>query len=289
MNKYAVVIATDKGYLYYANALMNSIQAYGANVDFYVGIWNWPPIDFAKVPAPPSNVHLFDILQVCQKPDHPIKVSGTWWLQFGRYCLAELALRTHEAVVVFDADQFVCGDLTPTFDLCNTTRELVMVRNSLGYAPSNEQHIDNFNGACTPPFHCCGSFYNQSHRNLLLKVFDWGTREDYNDMSGLWRTIRREGYDALKVIQLNNDLWIMNTFYGREVVRTFNNGLPELHFSDTGERIMAVHGRWNPVSGYRADEVNNCRLLNQMGYNNTVIFAEMYEHFTTNATIKVVI
>lgn len=280
---HAVIVSSDSGYLWYASSLINSLLLYGNEVDIHLTSCDNLPESFTKY---------FPAQVIYHGPqEYPPVVpqswmSRCWWAQFFRYLLASRLASQYKTVSVFDADSFVCDDINDILELTASSKHPVMIRNELGYG-LDQKYLDNFNAAHTPSFHCHGAFFPSALGPMLAKVFEWGTQENYCDMSELYRTILREGIEPIDIVALPNRLWCQTDFYSFTAdMGTDDKGRPMLVEAETGLRIRSVHGRWKPESGYRADEVQNCVRLNPKGAANAKLFGDFFKIYLAKGPLK---
>lgn len=247
---YAVVTSTDKGYLYTATALINSLLAYDNHVMVYLIYTPDVPASYLEtLPQAVIPVALAGLLMeqeavaVASDPTRGLP----WQVRFLRYYVAYKVIENHQAVAIFDSDSFVCANLEHVFRQAVAAQVPVMVENPVGQKLSPDMIPEHLTKANHPPFHCHAAFFVERHRELLRQTFLTGKAEPYGDMVTLFRTILRQPVaelQAIDILPLPNLLWC-GTKFNTEVMDCDGRDLPVIKIRNTGERVFSVHGRWH--------------------------------------------
>jgi lipopolysaccharide biosynthesis glycosyltransferase len=242
MNSYAICITCNKHYFPGVVSIVNGLAAYKNEVDVHLSVMDTDKQLLEVLAKAPSNVRYYD-WSTLVKDERWKFIEDPKKVRFARYHLAETLCDRYKVVLILDADMCIVDHIMMPFELCSASKELVSVKNPLGFTISKAT-IENVNRSFLPPFHCTGTFFNcERHKDILSKTFDRVFTDTTGDMIALFRTLKSLNYDFNKIIPLHNEEWILTQWYRYKIDFKNNNGIPELRLPDD-RRVKAVHGRW---------------------------------------------
>ena len=281
---------TARGMLEGANAFINGLDYHDNEVDFYLSGAE-PERKYVeeakKIPDLKVNLHFVDGSELVAKYPPPPEKRGGWHVRFYRYKIAQEIGKNYDAVMIVDADMLCVNNIMKYFKIAHDTGFIVLPNNSWGTTIERVQEIgiDFLRGASSPPFHNMPLFLDANKWNVFLnKVWDWGTKEDWGDMTQVSRTIFRENI-VDSVFTLSNLHWIMSSFYYEEIKKSNRGGKTYYMIGD--EPINTVHRRW-----WREDV---CRKFvgdikgerdHTVGHHNVKLLFEEYKRMNTQHKIK---
>jgi len=237
-NKYAIIMTCTEGLHINANAAFNGLALYGNEVDIHLLSKN---INKPYLDRLPSYFKLPDWKTEVVDPNKPKHKGGGWEVRFYRYVHAMKIKDQYDAVMLLDADVFVCGNIMEHFERAASEGVMVMPDNPRGVS-LERANLDSIKGAASPPYHCHPFFFDPKKYNWLMEdVYKYGLEEDYGDMATLFRTLFRHGKQD-DVVTIPNDLYCFTDWHFDKIEATFENGLPMLKYK--GEQMKVIHRRW---------------------------------------------
>jgi hypothetical protein len=165
--RYAIVTTADPRLLPGVNALLNSLDYYGNEVEFHLLYWDSEDGVFAKYCSAVrpifENLVAVNLQNWCDRR----KVADYWpnqkpvfYLKFMRHIYPAYEMDTYDAVCIMDADMAVVNNLMPFFEICAEIGKILVPNN----ADIHSQDYDNysetaFTGAYAPPYHSMPLFF----------------------------------------------------------------------------------------------------------------------------------
>lgn len=283
MNRFAVVMTCTQGLIENVTAAFNGIELYGNEVDVHLISKD---MDEGYLNNLPSNYIVVPWNSVCDADRHEYSNKNSGWeVRFYRYAYVSKIKNDYDAVMILDADVFVCGNFMGHFDRSFKEGVLIMPDNPWGNSV-DKATLDNVRGASSPPFHCHPNFFDPKKYDWLMReVYDWGKKEDFGDMATLYRTLlRNDSVDKVKPI--SNDLYCFTNWHkGLIECNQSPEGLPELYYK--GERMVVVHRRW-AMPKVRRKFVSDLKgeLDIRFGTSNVSVFADTIRILNEKGPIK---
>jgi hypothetical protein len=241
-NRFAIVLTCTQGLVENLAAAFNGIELYGNKVDVHILSKNMDPKFLAGLPCNYHITHWPDV----RDPKKPVHKGGGWEVRYYRYKYALKIKEQYDALMILDADVFVCGNFMEHFEKAHKNGVLIMPDNPRGIA-LDRATADNVRGAASPPYHCHPHFFDPKKYSFILSdVYKYGMEEDYGDMATLYRTLYRHGIHR-NVVTIPNELYCFTDWQFGKIQKSFDkSGM--LRLSYRGRPMIVVHRRWaNPA------------------------------------------
>jgi len=295
LNQYAVVMTATSGMLPGVNAFANGLDYYDNRVDFYlVGDEKIEKYveEAQKVPDFKVNFFFKSIEQGNKDwPVPPERKSG-WQVRFFHYKEAIEIGEDYDSVMIVDADMLCLNNLMPYFRLAHDSKWIILPTNPWGMKLENilEFGTSGLKGASSPPYHNMPLFLDvKEWKWFLEEIWKNGLANSYGDMVNVSRTIIDNKLYLDKVLALQNQLWILSTFY-LEKIKIEKLGGKEF-LMQMEEKINTVHRRWwdNGVCKKFISDIDDKKTHGSLdkAKNNVKLFWSMYKKFNQNHKIKI--
>jgi len=291
-NKYAIVMTATGGLLPGVNSFLNGLDYYENGVDFHLigdeHVQQYIRDNEKALENVSFRLFFKSISDLRESWEFPSRKKGGWQVRFFRYRWAQKIRDWYEAILIVDADMICLNNLMDKFREAKETGLIIQPDNPVGYSLERikEIGISPIRGASSPPFHNMPLFLDVRKWNSLLdRLWYWGIREDWGDMSTLFRTEFRENVlDQVRLIP--NDLWLLEVFYKDMLRRVTKNGKIYLVTTDNRE-IRTVHKRWflSDLCEKRVKDIKETDNYRR-GKNNVMLFWEEFRRLNLEHKLK---
>ncbi len=263
MAKYAYIVAVSEGYIPALDALLGSLNEYGAGAEVLLLAWQLPDAYLESLEKYNYKISVIP----STNPDRDAKQATT----IGRYWVASKVADDYDAVCVLDADMFLLADCTLFFKLAAAGFIVVGSNGMLIDFGRNQQErygVDlGIESLPYPEVHSSAPiFISKADTNWFEELVTWDRTDSWDDFLLLNLLGIKLGKTDHMVVMPPYAFTGLHHWQVKPETALRYKG--DLVVSGTEERVYMVHGRWwdkDWINGVMAGTMKSYFANEQMG------------------------